>query len=177
MPRTGIEKSDVKQAMQRLISRSEKVTVERIRHELGDTGSLATIHRHLKELRTEGGANTNTHLLQQIPEGLRKQSDEWVSAVWYSATQKAMSDIENIRTSARQEVEQLETDLDEALANIERLEEELEATEARMRRMADQATTLKIDAKSAEAERDSIKEMYANLVAKINVSQTDDSSG
>lgn len=59
MARGGINKALVKQAREALVARGENPSIDRVRIELGNTGSKATIHRYLKELDVEAGAQLN----------------------------------------------------------------------------------------------------------------------
>jgi hypothetical protein len=56
MARTGLYKSDVKQARDALVARGRHPSLDAVRIELGNTGSKSTIHKYLKELEGEEGA-------------------------------------------------------------------------------------------------------------------------
>jgi hypothetical protein len=55
MARTGLEKSDVKQARDGLLAQSHYPSVDAVRVALGNTGSKTTIHKYLRELEQEDG--------------------------------------------------------------------------------------------------------------------------
>jgi uncharacterized coiled-coil protein SlyX len=53
MARSGLTKSQVREARDRLLAEGRHPSVDAVRHALGDCGSKSTIHKHLKELRSE----------------------------------------------------------------------------------------------------------------------------
>ena len=63
MARGGINKLLVKQARDALMTRGENPSIDRVRIELGNTGSKATIHRYLKELEEEESARLDDEAL------------------------------------------------------------------------------------------------------------------
>jgi len=58
MARTGLTKSQVRQARDDLLAAGRHPSVDAVRHALGDSGSKSTIHKYLKELQAEEGAGT-----------------------------------------------------------------------------------------------------------------------
>jgi hypothetical protein len=56
MARSGLTKSQVREARDRLLAEGRHPSVDAVRHALGDSGSKSTIHKYLKELRSEDGA-------------------------------------------------------------------------------------------------------------------------
>jgi FAD/FMN-containing dehydrogenase len=55
MARSGLTKSQVREARDRLLAAGRHPSVDALRHALGDSGSKSTIHKYLKELRSEDG--------------------------------------------------------------------------------------------------------------------------
>ena len=55
MARSGLYKSDIQKARDRLLAQGKHPSVDAMRVELGNTGSKSTIHRYLKELEEEEG--------------------------------------------------------------------------------------------------------------------------
>ncbi len=53
MARSGLTKSQVREARDRLLAEGRHPSVDAVRHALGDSGSKSTIHKYLKELRSE----------------------------------------------------------------------------------------------------------------------------
>jgi hypothetical protein len=57
MARSGLYKSDVKKARDSLFAQGKNPSVDAVRIALGNTGSKTTIHKYLKELEEDGGAD------------------------------------------------------------------------------------------------------------------------
>ena len=55
MARSGLYKSDVKNARDSLIAQAMYPSIDAVRMALGNTGSKTTIHKYLKELEEEEG--------------------------------------------------------------------------------------------------------------------------
>ena len=55
MARSGLYKSDIQKARDRLLAHGKHPSVDAMRVEMGNTGSKSTIHRYLKELEEEEG--------------------------------------------------------------------------------------------------------------------------
>jgi hypothetical protein len=53
MARSGLTKSQVREARDRLLAEGRHPSVDALRHALGDIGSKSTIHKYVKELRNE----------------------------------------------------------------------------------------------------------------------------
>ncbi len=58
MARSGIYKSEVVRARDKLLALGRHPSIDAVRVELGNTGSKATIHRYLKEIEEEEGGGT-----------------------------------------------------------------------------------------------------------------------
>lgn len=58
MARTGLYKSEVKNARDTLIGQGKHPSVDAVRIELGNTGSKTTIHKYLKELEEDDGGQS-----------------------------------------------------------------------------------------------------------------------
>jgi hypothetical protein len=66
MARSGLTKTQVREARDRLLAEGRHPSVDAVRHALGDSGSKSTIHKHLKELRSE---EADAH----APSGIRRE--------------------------------------------------------------------------------------------------------
>lgn len=81
MARAGVYFSDVKRARDSLISMGRRPSIDAVRAELGDTGSKTTIHKYLKELEAEEGAQGQPvseailALITQLADQLKADSD------------------------------------------------------------------------------------------------------
>lgn len=78
MARTGLDKTDVKNARESLLAQGKNPSVDAIRVELGNTGSKTTIHKYLKELESESVQGIGNQLdisaaLQQLVASLSEQ--------------------------------------------------------------------------------------------------------
>lgn len=60
MARSGIYKSEVVRARNKLLATGVNPSIDAVRAELGNTGSKTTIHRYLKEIEEEEGGTTGT---------------------------------------------------------------------------------------------------------------------
>ncbi len=60
MARSGIYKSEVIRARDKLLAMGRHPSIDAVRQELGNTGSKATIHRYLKEIEEEEGGKSGT---------------------------------------------------------------------------------------------------------------------
>jgi len=81
MARAGVYFSDVKRARDSLIAKGRRPSIDAVRAELGDTGSKTTIHKYLRELEAEEGAQGQPvseailALITQLADQLKADSD------------------------------------------------------------------------------------------------------
>lgn len=81
MARAGVYFSDVKRARESLIAKGRRPSIDAVRAELGDTGSKTTIHKYLRELEAEEGAQGQPvseailALITQLADQLKADSD------------------------------------------------------------------------------------------------------
>ena len=76
MGRSGLYKSDVKQAREILLAQGKHPSVDAVRIALGNTGSKTTIHKYLRELQEEEGGDRKSSIsevLQDLVERLAGQ--------------------------------------------------------------------------------------------------------
>jgi chromosome segregation ATPase len=76
MGRSGLYKSDVKQAREILLAQGKHPSVDAVRIVLGNTGSKTTIHKYLRELQEEEGVDRKSSIsevLQDLVERLAGQ--------------------------------------------------------------------------------------------------------
>jgi len=76
MGRSGLYKSDVKQARDILLAQGKHPSVDAVRIALGNTGSKTTIHKYLRELQEEEGVDRKSSIsdvLQDLVERLAGQ--------------------------------------------------------------------------------------------------------
>lgn len=107
MARTGLYKSEVKNARDSLLSQGKHPSVDAVRVALGNTGSKTTIHKYLKELQEDDGGQQVTvtlssalqNLVGQLAAQLQADADVQISA--------ARSTAEESRTRLKVEIERL----------------------------------------------------------------------
>lgn len=124
MATKGITIDQVRQAFNDLQTRGEAPTLIAIRQELGNSGSMSTIHRHLREIRQEHGT-TSQSVPEDTPEDLKKLMTDVMSTLWRKASEIASADVEAIRKSALEQVEALNRELQEAHEGMKMLDGEL----------------------------------------------------
>ncbi len=73
MARSGIYKSEVVRARNKLLASGQVPTIDAIRLELGNTGSKTTIQRYVKEIEEETGGNTGTKV--SVSEAIQDLAD------------------------------------------------------------------------------------------------------
>ncbi len=90
MARTGIGKSEVQRARDRLLARRTHPSIDAVRAELGHTGSKTTIQRYLRELEEEEGSGLDRtaavseaiqELVQRLAARLGEEADAQVVAL------------------------------------------------------------------------------------------------
>jgi chromosome segregation ATPase len=90
MARTGIGKSEVQRARDRLLARHTHPSIDAVRAELGHTGSKTTIQRYLRELEEEEGSGLDRtaavseaiqELVQRLAARLGEEADAQVVAL------------------------------------------------------------------------------------------------
>lgn len=177
MARSGIYKSEVLRARDKLVAMGRYPSIDALRQELGNTGSKATIHRYLKEIEEEEGGKTGTKvaisealqdLVVRLAERLQVEADARISELAAKhAAELAQSHQE--RESVRAEVLELRNALDKAQAELaseraqhsrttERLQEEGVA-HARARQ---QVIDLQDRLQSEEQHRQSLEEKHTH---------------
>ncbi|MCP5413156.1 MAG: DNA-binding protein [Chromatiaceae bacterium] len=124
MPRSGVTEEQILTAIGLIAAEGEKVTVDRIRKALGDTGSKGTIlpvyRRWLAEQRRAPTADAD-----DIPDVVRQAMDQAVTTVWQTCATYASDQIRAIQAAADERIGTAEATLDEAIASIDAYEDEL----------------------------------------------------
>jgi chromosome segregation ATPase len=122
MARSGINKTLVIKAREAVIAKGENPSIDRVRVELGNTGSKATIHRYLKEIEQEQGAYFGNDVI------LSNQLNDLVAKLASQLKEEA----EAIVSKKSESYEQLEKELTNKLQILDQqnvdLKSELEAT-------------------------------------------------
>lgn len=162
----GITKKDVEIAIDAIESRSERATHEAVRRELGNTGSMATVNKHVKAIRSQR-ENQQTKLIE-LPDDLSHAITQSVSTLWEHAQQIAKRDIEAIRIAALERTEALQMEVDEMCASFDEQAEQL----SQMQSALEQSSVLLNDAERslvvAEAEKAELEKHNAALLARLD---------
>jgi len=95
MARTGLYKSEVKNARDTLIAQGKHPSVDAVRIELGNTGSKTTIHKYLKELEEDDGGQSPKaplsdalqDLVARLAAQLQEEADSKISAIRSEASE------------------------------------------------------------------------------------------
>ena len=124
MARTGLYKSEIKQARDALLIKGVNPSVDAVRVQLGNTGSKTTIHKYLKELEEEGGEAG--HHKTSISEVLQDMVARLAAQLQDEASER-IRQIEAL--SAARDQQQLETSAAFS-AEIEVLKNKLQQTDA-----------------------------------------------
>ena len=123
MERNGIGYDDVKTAVESLLERGEDITIGAVRRELGDTGSLSTIQRHLNRWRS--GNRSEREMAQKVPETLENAFRRCLNDLWETSQQIAGSGIDEIRKATQLASEELQRDLTEMCETHDHLNAEV----------------------------------------------------
>ncbi|WP_332878570.1 DNA-binding protein [Massilia sp. S19_KUP03_FR1] len=87
MARTGVYFSDVKKARDQLVEQGRHPSIDAVRAALGDTGSKTTIHKYLREIDAEEGAQSQSAseailaLAGQLADQLKLEANGAVAAI------------------------------------------------------------------------------------------------
>lgn len=175
MARTGLYKSEVKNARDSLVAQGINPSVDAVRVALGNTGSKTTIHKYLKELEEEGdGADgrksTLSDTLQDFVARLAGQLQEEANVrVAEIQTQYADNDLrhEEMVDALKREITSLSTKLKhvevealQARSTHEFTSEELHRETVIRRLLEQQVTDLKERLAENEQHRQSLEEKH-----------------
>jgi chromosome segregation ATPase len=120
MARSGIYKSEVLRARDRLAAEGRYPSIDAVRIELGNTGSKATIHRYLKEIEEEEGGASGPkvainealqELVARLAARLQDEADARVTAVTQQFGAERQ-EIEARYVALQQETQALRTQLE-----------------------------------------------------------------
>ncbi|CAI3957833.1 DNA-binding protein [Alteromonas macleodii] len=173
MARVGITLENVKQAKETILARSESISIDAVRAELGHTGSKSTIHRHLKLLSAgEEKLPTEMHLSEELQQLLNHVAARLKKEAYATLEEKTEAFEQNVRDKDDR-VAALSEQNSELIAYREKLHDELEAAvdenallKARMEK-ADQDIALKSQQIKALEQQVTIADRHnASLEAK-----------
>ncbi|MDO8774877.1 MAG: DNA-binding protein [Burkholderiaceae bacterium] len=140
MARSGIYKSEVVRARNKLLATGVNPSIDAVRAELGNTGSKTTIHRYLKEIEEEEGGITGTKvavseaiqdLVGRLAARLNEEADARstealaVSAVSIARSQQEITTLKEEGLATRVQLEQAQRSLATEKANHTKTQETL----------------------------------------------------
>jgi len=177
MARSGIYKSEVLRARDKLVAMGRYPSIDALRQELGNTGSKATIHRYVKEIEEEEGGKTGTKvaisealqdLVVRLAERLQVEADARISELAAKhAAELAQSHQE--RESVRAEILELRNALDQAQAELaseraqhKRTTERLQEEGVAHAQASQQVIDLQDRLQSEEQHRQSLEEKHTH---------------
>lgn len=118
MAKTGVYKSEVRQARDALVAQGRHPSVDALRIALGNTGSKTTIHKYLKELEEDGGdadrkvsiSEALQDLVARLAARLQEEAVAQIDAIRAGQLDQERRHAEAL-ANARQESEQLRVQL------------------------------------------------------------------
>ncbi|MDR3409951.1 MAG: DNA-binding protein [Formivibrio sp.] len=177
MARSGLYKSDVKNARDALIAQGKNPSVDAVRVELGNTGSKTTIHKYLKELEEEDGvagvggkrasiSDALQDLVERLAARLHDEAEERVAAARQEfdaktsehGTALVATKLENSKMLAR--VQEVEAALEQQDAELASTQTELQRESTARQVSEHQAADLKERLAENVAYRRSLEEKH-----------------
>jgi DNA repair exonuclease SbcCD ATPase subunit len=185
MPRLGLSYAAVKEAAERLEAQGHVPTVMRVRSEVGGTGSLSTIARHLKEWRQIHGAGGAVHPAAALavatdaeaapdPHGVPAEVGQIARSAWQRLTDLAAEQIAEVRAACQAEQERSQA---AATQQVQAAEQRAQAAMAAAQREVERAQAAQASAQvQAEAERAERQEAAARASERSEQQAAHDSA-
>ena len=137
-----------------LLARSEKVTADAVRRELGG-GSMRDILPLLRTWRSQKAATPAE--LPAVPARVAEAAQRFTAELWAAAQTQSMEVVNSERAACAARCGEAETERDEALTALGRAEEDADALRADLRAVRDQlAQAQKAEAVSAAEAKNSL---------------------
>ena len=177
MARSGIYKSEVLRARDKLLALGTYPSIDAVRVELGNTGSKATIHRFLKEIEEEEGQATGTKvavsealqdLVGRLAARLHEEADARLAEAASQHKAQTAQQSETIATlrqegdAFRLQLEATQLALAEEKERHERTAAALQAETLERTQLAQQVTDLQERLAAEERHRQSLEEKHQN---------------
>lgn len=164
MARTGVTREQVFEAAARLKARGASITNQRVRDELGETGSYTTISRYLDEWRAADAAKDH-ETLPEIPEAAEQAMLGAIREVWRVAAAGAQREITDVKEATERRIQEIQTQHGEAHAEVARLEKEATAAD-------DEIQTLKIRSGQLDKDLAAARAVEAELRERVAAEET-----
>jgi chromosome segregation ATPase len=164
MARTGVTREQVFEAAARLKARGASITNQRVRDELGETGSYTTISRYLDEWRAADAAKDH-ETLPEIPEAAEQAMLGAIREVWRVAAAGAQREITDVKEAAERRIQEIQNQHGEAHAEVARLEKDAAAAD-------DEIQTLKIRSGQLDKDLAAARAVEAELRERVAAEET-----
>jgi len=162
MARTGIYKSHVIRARDRLLAQGQRPTIDAVRIELGNTGSRTTIHRYLKEIEEEEGGRRpppQVAVSDSIAELVGRLSERLADEV--------QAEFKTYREQAEAEKKRLQAVVDEMSARLKAQQAFHGEQAAEIEALTGQTSRLTKQSESLAQELDARTQAVAQLEARL----------
>lgn len=175
MARSGIYKSEVARARDRILAMGHMPTIDAIRLELGNTGSKTTIQRYVKEIEEEQGGATGTQvsvseaiqdLVGRLAARLNEEADARsaealaLSAANLTKLQSEMASLKTEGQATRQQLEQTQRSLADERVNHTKTQEALASKNLEATQMGQRVVDLQERLAREEQHRQSLEEKH-----------------
>ncbi|WP_374347890.1 DNA-binding protein [Chitinimonas sp.] len=175
MARSGVLKSEVQQARDRLVAQGRHPSIDAVREQLGNTGSKTTIQRYLRELEDEDGGGAGkgisvSEAIQELASRLGARLKEEANELLIEQRQQyeaKLQDKDALIAQLRQEnaglssqLQRTEVALCDETAQRTAVDEALAEARLTMERLTQQVADLGERLKDNEAHRQSLEEKH-----------------
>ncbi|WP_148715690.1 DNA-binding protein [Chitinolyticbacter meiyuanensis] len=175
MARSGIHKSEVQRARERLVSQGRNPSIDAVRAELGNTGSRTTIQRYLRELEEEDGGGTGksvavSEAIQELASRLGARLHEEAEARWVEQRQQleaklhekegAITQLRQENTGLSDQLQRTELALREETARRAAVEQELAGTHVEKQRLSQEVSNLTSHLEDSRTHQRSLDEKH-----------------
>lgn len=175
MARSGIYKSEVARARDRLLAMGHMPTIDAIRLELGNTGSKTTIQRYVKEIEEESGGVTGTQvsvseaiqdLVGRLAGRLNEEADARSAealALSAATSTRLQGEIATLKTegqNTRQQLEQSQRSLADEKVSHAKTQEALSNKNLEATQLSQRVVDLQERLASEEQHRQSLEEKH-----------------
>lgn len=173
MARAGLYRTDIEKARSALIAQGKHPSVDAVRVALGNTGSKTTIHRYLKEIEAEQGADRKVaisdalqDIVARLAAQLHAEADERIAHehlacnTTVATAQRATQQQAELVTRLRKELEQTESALAQERQDHAASRQQLTDASIRLSQLDERAAGLTKQLESAHAHAQSLEKKH-----------------
>lgn len=164
MARHGVAFEDVEKAVAELRVKGLRVTQLAVLNLLG-TGSLSTIHKHLKVINDR--ELTTSSMTKALPPEIESVLKETMTQVWTQASSLASQDIEAIRAHARERTERAEIEVTEITEAFDAVSAKLAACQTQIAQMQAEVHQVQSERAVAKGQREVLEKQIELLMAGL----------